>query len=112
MVRQYYNYRVGGKWDTLSPYRIAASLVKDRLVWDITFNSWRHRKRIKSVHNKYYGQKAVILCNGPSLNDVDFDLLGNVYCFGLNKINLLFDRTDFRPSAIVAVNPFIIDPSD
>jgi hypothetical protein len=39
---------------------------------------------------------------------VDFSSLGNVFTFGLNKINLLFKQTDFRPSAIVAVNPLVI----
>jgi len=35
-------------------------------------------------------------------------LLSNVFTFGLNKINLLFEQTDFRPSAVVAVNPLVI----
>jgi hypothetical protein len=33
----------------------------------------------------------------------------NVATFGLNKINLLFLHTKFRPSFIVAVNPFVIE---
>lgn len=61
------------------------------------------------MKNKFKEQKAVILCNGPSLNDVDFSLLEGVTTFGLNKINLLFDRTTFRPSFIVAVNPLVIE---
>ena len=35
-------------------------------------------------------------------------MLNGIFTFGLNKINLLFDKTDFRPSCIVAVNPFVI----
>ena len=55
--------------------------------------------------------KAVILCNGPSLMNVDFELLGSspAFCFGLNKINLLFEKVDFRPHCIVSVNPFVIE---
>jgi hypothetical protein len=34
---------------------------------------------------------------------------GACYTFGLNKINLLFDKTSFRPSSITAVNPLVID---
>jgi len=64
---------------------------------------------LKSLRNTHLDKRAVILCNGPSLNKVDFDLLSGTYCFGLNKINLLFDRTDFRPSAIVSVNRFVIE---
>lgn len=67
------------------------------------------RLRILGYHNRFAGQKAVILCNGPSLNDVDFDRLAGHFCFGLNKINLLFERTSFRPSCIVAVNGLVIN---
>ena len=59
--------------------------------------------------NKYSNEKAVIICNGPSLLKVDLALLKNVYTFGLNKINLLFGKSDFRPSAIVAVNKYVIE---
>jgi hypothetical protein len=31
--------------------------------------------------------------------------------FGLNKIYLLFSKSDFRPSCIVAVNPYVIEQS-
>jgi hypothetical protein len=31
-----------------------------------------------------------------------------IFCFGLNKINLLFEKTEFRPDAVVAVNIHVI----
>jgi len=67
--------------------------------------------RIRRWKNKFKGKKAIILCNGPSLKKVDFRALQNsgIFTFGLNKINLIFKRTKFRPSAIVAVNPFVIE---
>lgn len=95
---------------TINPYRKAAGLILFRILWDIHPYSWVSRKRIKKWKDRFSGQKAVILCNGPSLNRVNFDeLAGNgIFAFGLNKINLLFKRTDFRPSVIVAVNPHVI----
>lgn len=95
---------------TLNPYRCAARLILSRILWDMNMYSWVSRKRIKKWKDRCLGQKAVILCNGPSLNRVDFDDLAasGVFTFGLNKINLLFKRTDFRPSVIVAVNPHVI----
>ena len=97
--------------NTLNPYRRAASLIWNRLKWDINFRSFISRYRLKKMKGKYDGEKCVILCNGPSLLDVDFELLNNsgVYCFGLNKINLLFDKVNFTPDAIVSVNPFVIE---
>ena len=96
---------------TINPYLSAAGLILFRILWDIHPYSWVSRKRIKRWKDRYSGQKAVILCNGPSLNRVNFDNLATngIFTFGLNKINLLFARTDFRPSVIVAVNPHVIE---
>lgn len=65
---------------------------------------------MKAWQGRYNGETALILCNGPSLNKVDFDSLdrARVFTFGLNKINLLFEKTTFRPDCIVAVNRFVL----
>lgn len=97
------------KRPTINPYLLAAGQVLSRLAWDLRRESWRSRARIRQWRGRYDGEKAVILCNGPSLLNVDFDQLAGTFTFGLNKINLLFDKTDFRPSCIVAVNPFVIE---
>jgi hypothetical protein len=95
--------------ETINPYRHAVKKVLDRLKWDLTSQAWASRSRLKKLKNTHVGKKAVILCNGPSLLKTDFDSLKGTYTFGLNKINLLFDKNDFRPDAIVAVNPFVIE---
>lgn len=96
---------------TVNPYRTALGLVLLRLKWDLIPAAWIARGRIKQWHNRYSGQSAIIMCNGPSLNKVNFKDLSQsgVFTFGLNKINLLFDKTDFRPAVIVAVNPDVIE---
>ena len=98
------------KMATINPYRSAVELILFRMLWDIHPYSWISRKRIRGWKEKYSGKKAVILCNGPSLNKVDFKCLkeSGIFSIGLNKINLLFKKTDFRPSIIVAVNQYII----
>ena len=97
------------KRDALNPYRIACGLVLNRLKWDMSFESIRSRNKLRKLKNSQVGNKAVIVCNGPSLLRTDLKLLDGVYSFGLNKINLLFDKSDFRPTSIVAVNKFVID---
>ena len=96
----------------INPYRTAAGLLLRRLRWDFKPESWRSRARLRAEYDKYAGQKAVILCNGPSLLKADLRLLEGVFCYGLNKINLLFDKNEFRPSCIVAVNPFVIEQNE
>jgi hypothetical protein len=97
--------------DTLNPYRVGLGLAWYQLKWDLRPEAWRSRSVVRSWKNRFAGNRAVILCNGPSLLKVDFDALRNsgVYCFGLNKINLLFEKTEFRPSCVVAVNQFVIE---
>ena len=96
---------------TINPYLHYGNLLYSRLVWDFSPYSWISMSRIRRWKNKFKGRKAIILCNGPSLKKVDFRALQNssIFTFGLNKINLIFKRTKFRPSAIVAVNPFVIE---
>ena len=74
----------------------------------LSIEALRSFHRLNYFRQNIKGGKAVILCNGPSLNDIDFSLLRNTFCIGLNKINLLFDRTNFRPDLIVSVNPFVM----
>jgi hypothetical protein len=97
------------KHPTLNPYLTAGELIFRRLKWDLMPQSWRSRRKLKELKNRYSGEKAVIVCNGPSLLKTDFSLLVDIYCFGLNKINLLFENQSWRPSSIVAINRFVIE---
>ena len=97
--------------ETINPYLHFGYQLFLRIRWDLSPYSWTSRRRIRGWKNKFQGEKAIILCNGPSLNKVDLNALekSGIFSFGLNKINLIFDRTQFRPSAIVAVNPYVIE---
>ncbi len=94
----------------LNPYRLAAHFVLRRLAWDLNPQSWRSRAVLRGWRDRHPGGRAVVLCNGPSLLKVDFDALqrSGVFCFGLNKINLLFSRSRFRPHCVVSVNRLVL----
>ncbi|MFC1483885.1 6-hydroxymethylpterin diphosphokinase MptE-like protein [Candidatus Neomarinimicrobiota bacterium] len=96
---------------TVNPYRFSANLILYRLRWDLNWKSWVCRQRLKRLRNIHQGQKAIIIGNGPSLNKVDFSILekAGVFTFGLNKINLLFERTTFRPNCIVSMNRHVLE---
>lgn len=66
-------------------------------------------KGISDLADRYAGKRAFIIGNGLSLNNTDLSLLKNEYTFGLNKIYLLFDRIDWRPTFYVSVNPFVVE---
>ena len=94
----------------LNPYRLAANFVLRRLAWDLNPQSWRSRAVLQRWRDRHAGGRAVVLCNGPSLLKVDFEALqrSGVFCFGLNKINLLFSKTSFRPHCVVSVNALVL----
>lgn len=97
--------------DSINPYKLAAVQLLSRLLWDLNAKSWNSRAKLNRYRSTYSGKKCVILCNGPSLLNTDFDLLerSKIATFGLNKINLLFEKVSFRPTFIAAVNQFVIE---
>ncbi|WP_322876584.1 6-hydroxymethylpterin diphosphokinase MptE-like protein [Pseudocalidococcus azoricus] len=95
---------------SINPYRsfLRSCLeVSKRVLWDIDPLSWESRTQLLHLKDKYVNEKAVIICNGPSLLKSNLSNLNGIYTFGLNKINLLFDKSSFRPSSIVCVDPII-----
>ncbi|WP_408971725.1 tetratricopeptide repeat protein, partial [Planktothrix sp.] len=52
----------------------------------------RSQEKIRQFHNKHWGERCVIIGNGPSLNEMDLSFLKHEICFGTNKIYLGFER--------------------
>lgn len=63
------------------------------------------------IQNRHQGDRAIIIANGPSLNQMDLGFLKNEITFGLNKIYLGFRKFRFYPKYYVAVNRKIIEQS-
>ena len=81
------------KTKVINPYKNAISSLFEfvrKLKWDLTLNSIISRKNLSFLENSHKNEKAVIICNGPSLRSMNLDQLEGVFTFGLNKINLLF----------------------
>lgn len=94
----------------LNPYIYAIRLILSRIRWDVSFTAAKNRNLMRALKNSLANEKALLLCNGPSLNKVDFNSIPkNIYTVGLNKINLLFDKTAFRPDCIIATNMQVIE---
>ena len=100
-----------GKRQTINSYFAGGRLFLSRFTWDLNYYSWISRRRLKAWKNRYSGQRAIILGNGPSLNKVDFEALSkkNIFTFGLNKIYLMFSKIDFRPSVIACADNIQIE---
>ena len=51
--------------------------------------------RLQRFRDCHRGERLVLVCNGPSLNQTDFSLIRREVSMGLNKIFLGFRRLRF-----------------
>lgn len=59
-------------------------------------------RKLRSLENKFKGETAIIIGNGPSLNKIDFSLLQNKFTFGVNGIFYKSDELgDWKPTFYV-----------
>jgi len=56
---------------------------------------------LRKFENRYEGERAFLLGNGPSLAETPLERLDDEYTFAMNKINLLYDDTEWRPSFFI-----------
>lgn len=68
----------------------------------------KNRQKIKRFSNLHHGQRCFILANGPSLKKIDLTLLLDEITIGLNRIYLLFEGNDFRPTYYVSINELVL----
>jgi hypothetical protein len=48
--------------------------------------------------NKHKGKRVFLIGNGPSLNKTNLDLIKNEYSIAMNRISLIYEQTEWRPS--------------
>ena len=76
-------------------------------------SEWRinHSRRISGFRDCHRGEGCFIVGNGPSLNSMDLSPLLDYNTIALNKIHLIFPRSEFRPKYHVAVNRLVVEQS-
>lgn len=67
--------------------------------------------RLDSFRDKYRGERCFVVGTGPSLAKVPMDKLIGEYSFGMNRISLIYDRTDWRPSFYTTATVAAQDPN-
>jgi len=72
---------------------------------------WRLRsiQKLRSYHNKYRGERCVVIGNGPSLRKMDLSPLQQEITFGMNRVYLAFEEWGFSTSFLVSVNELVIE---
>lgn len=72
---------------------------------------WRRTsiKRLTDLKDRYKGERAFIIGNGPSLRNTDLGKLKNEFTFGMNRIYLMFEELGFKTSFLSVVNDLVIE---
>lgn len=63
---------------------------------------------VRDLSGLLRGKPLLIVGNGPSLNDTPLTEFDKVYSIGMNKIDLIFERTSWRPDIIVVTNNLVV----
>lgn len=63
----------------------------------------------KSLKGAYKGQRAFLIGNGPSLNQIPLYLLDGEYVMCFNRFNLMFERLPWRPSFYMCVDSLVAE---
>lgn len=74
----------------------------------IKYRNSEAAKKITRFKNIHKGKRCFVIGNGPSLRVEDLDKLCNEYTFAANRIYKMYDRTKWRPSYWMCVDPYII----
>lgn len=64
--------------------------------------------RLEHLRGIYKDQPMLVVGNGPSLNNTPLDDFAGIPSIGMNKIDLLFPRTTWRPSLICCTNDLVV----
>ena len=73
-----------------------------------TYSKFVNNHPINSLKNSNLNKPILIVGNGPSLNKTQLSLFKNVFSIGMNKIDLFFPKTTWRPNLVVCSNNLVV----
>lgn len=68
-----------------------------------------NERRLKQLKNAHRGERAFVIGNGPSLNQMDLRLLKDEITFGVNAIYLNYEKMGFSPTYYVVEDVFVAE---
>lgn len=82
------------------PYRFVRKTYYSLKYWEVTKDRLKAKYMVRPYKDKHNGKVCVIVGNGPSLKASDLTKLNElgIATFACNRIYLIFDQTDWRPT--------------
>ena len=68
----------------------------------------RDKNTLSTLKDQFYKKPVLIVGNGPSLNITPLDDFKSAPSIGMNKIDLLYDKYEWRPNFVVCVNNLVV----
>lgn len=62
---------------------------------------------LAALRDRHKGEPMLVVGNGPSLNQTPLDQFAGVPSIGMNKIDLIYPRTTWRPGLVVCLNNLV-----
>lgn len=69
----------------------------------------RSKSQIATLKNKFSGKRCFIVGNGPSLNELDLNLLKDEYSFAVNSIYYKTREMGYKPTFYAVEDPHVIN---
>lgn len=74
------------------------------------YNLYLKRKNNWGLLKRFFNKPVLIVGNGPSLNKTPLDVINRSFVsIGMNKINLIYEKSSWRPDIITCVNGLVIN---
>ncbi|MEO9635228.1 MAG: hypothetical protein ABJF89_10000 [Parasphingorhabdus sp.] len=77
-------------------------------VEDMLYRRSSEKEHLAGLKDKYKGKPLLIVGNGPSINKTPLERFNAIASIGMNKIDMLFDRSTWRPSLIMCTNNLVV----
>lgn len=73
----------------------------------VTFKMTGDKEPLDALRDRHKGKPMLVVGNGPSLNQTPLDDFAHVPSVGMNKIDMIYPRTTWRPEVVVCLNNLV-----
>lgn len=70
----------------------------------LLYKAFANTTALEALRDRHHGQPMLVVGNGPSLNKTPLDRFVGVPSIGMNKIDLIYQHTSWRPNLVVCLN--------
>lgn len=73
----------------------------------VSYRLFADSRPLLALKDRHRGKPMLVVGNGPSLNQTPLDDFVHVPAIGMNKIDLIYPRTTWRPELVVCLNNLV-----